>query len=119
MILIPVFALILGILIGVYINIPLSGLIGNYIAISCIAALDAICGGVRSTLEKSFRQDIFLTGFITNVLLAFFLAWLGDRIGLDLLLAVAIILGGRIFTNINIIRRYFLENHNNKNSQNP
>jgi len=36
------------------------------------------------------------------------LAWLGDRIGIDLFLAVALVLGARIFTNLSLIRRYLL-----------
>ena len=114
MIFLPIFALLIGILIGLRINLPMTGIIGNYLAISCMAAMDAVCGGLRSALEKKFQTDIFISGFIANILIAFFLAWLGDRIGLDLLLAIAIILGGRIFTNISIIRRYYLLSYNDK-----
>lgn len=70
--------------------------------------LDTLFGGIRSLFEKKFYVDVFLTGFLANTLITFFLAWVGDSIGLDMFLAIAIVLGGRIFTNLSMIRRYLL-----------
>src|SRR5271166_4975437 len=87
---------------------PLTGIYGQYLAIACLAGLDTICGGVRSGLEGKFHPDIFITGFFSNIIIAFGLAWLGDKIFVDLFLAVALVLGWRIFTNLSLIRRYLL-----------
>jgi len=108
MILIPILALIAGIIIGILFRGPVPGIAGTYLAVACIAAIDTICGGIRSGLEGRFHQDIFITGFLSNVVIAFFLAWLGDRIGINLFLVSALILGGRIFTNLSLIRRFLL-----------
>lgn len=108
MMLIPVLALLVGILIGGLLGKPIGNEAGLYIAVACIAGLDTICGGLRSYLEGKFHQDIFVTGFASNILIAFFLAWLGDNIGINLFLAIAVILGGRIFTNLSILRRQLL-----------
>lgn len=105
---VPALFLVLGVLVGWLINAPLNGLLASYLALCCLAAMDTIFGGVRSCLENKFYPDIFVTGFISNVLIAFSLAWLGDRIGLDLFLAIVVILGGRIFTNLSVIRRHLL-----------
>lgn len=107
MILLPVVALLLGILVGIFFE-PIKGPSGQYLAIACLAGLDSLCGGVRSGLEGKFHNDVFVTGFIANVLIAFFLAWLGDLIYLNLFLAVALVLGWRIFTNLSLIRRFLL-----------
>lgn len=108
MILLPFIALLVGALLGMAFVGPIRGEMGLYIAIACLAGLDSICGGIRSGLEGKFSNDVFITGFITNVLIAFFLAWLGDKILLNLYLAVALVLGARIFTNLSLIRRFLL-----------
>jgi small basic protein len=51
---------------------------------------------------------VFVTGFVSNVLIAGFLAWLGDYIGLNLLLAVSLVMGWRVFNNLSMIRRHIL-----------
>jgi small basic protein len=108
-ILFPFFALLLGVLLAYVLQVgPLTGQSGMYIAIACLAGFDTVCGGMRSGLEGKFHNDVFITGFISNVLIAFFLAWLGDQIGINLLLATAVVLGMRIFTNLSLIRRILL-----------
>jgi small basic protein len=109
LILIPIIALLLGAAIATFaIRGPLSGEAAQYLAVACLAGLDTVCGGIRGGLEGKFRSDVFITGFVSNVLIASFLAWLGDKIYLNLFLAVALVLGGRIFTNLSLIRRYML-----------
>jgi small basic protein len=108
-ILIPLIFLILGVLIPLVLHIqPAHGPGGQYLAVSCLAGLDTVCGGVRTGLEGKFHSDVFLTGFFSNVLIAFFLAWLGDQIGINLFLVAALVLGTRIFTNLSLIRRFVL-----------
>ncbi len=108
MILIPIFALILGAALSLLFVRPLGGEAGQYLAVGVLAGLDSVCGGIRSGLEGKFRNDVFLTGFVSNVLIAFTLAWLGDKIFLNLFLAVALVLGSRVFNNLSLIRRYLL-----------
>jgi small basic protein len=105
-ILIPLLALIVGVLIGVRTAFPVSGEVGQYIGVGVIAGIDSVFGGWRSALEGKFQNDVFITGFVSNVLIASFLAYLGDRIGLDLLLAASLVLGWRIFNNLSMIRRH-------------
>jgi small basic protein len=59
-------------------------------------------------MEGKFHRDVFLSGFFANTLLAAFLAWLGDGIGVDLYLAAVVVLGSRIFLNLSLIRRFYL-----------
>lgn len=107
--LLPVLGLIVGALLAVTLNVgPQGGLTGQYLAIACLAGFDTICGGIRSGLEGKYTNEVFLTGFISNIVIAFGIAFLGDRIGLDLFLAVALVLGARIFTNLSLIRRVLL-----------
>jgi small basic protein len=79
-----------------------------YLSVAALAGLDTIFGGVRAGIEGRFQNDIFASGFLLNTLLAAGLAWLGDRIGLNLALVAVIALGTRVFLNLSLIRRYYL-----------
>jgi small basic protein len=104
----PLIALIAGIAVALAYAHPAEGISGQYMAIACIAGLDTICGGIRSGIEGKFHNDVFVTGFVSNILIAFFLAWLGDQIGINLFLAAVLVMGTRIFTNLSLIRRFAL-----------
>lgn len=110
MILIPIVALILGYLLAYSVQLgPARGDVAQYLAIACLAGLDSICGGIRSGMEGKFHADVFITGFVSNTLFAMLLAFIGDQVlFINLFLAVALILGGRIFTNLSLIRRLAL-----------
>jgi small basic protein len=104
----PVIGLVTG-FIAVYLSqytIP-PGL-ADYLGLVALAGLDSICGGIRAGIEGKFHDDIFLSGFVMNTILAGSLAYLGDRIGVDLFLAAVVTLGGRVFLNLSLIRRYWL-----------
>lgn len=106
MFLIPFVALLIGVLVGIQFGFPFSGFVGTYIGISVIAGIDSVFGGWRAALEGKFQNDVFLTGFFSNVLIAAFLSYLGDKVGIDLFMAAALVMGWRIFTNLSMIRRY-------------
>jgi small basic protein len=79
-----------------------------YLSLAALAGLDGVCGGARAGLEGKYDDTILLTGFAMNTTLTAGLAYLGDRIGVELYLAAVVLLGGRIFTNLSLIRRYWL-----------
>src|SRR5919198_134139 len=68
-----------------------------YLSLATLAGLDTLFGGIRAGIEGRFQDDIFVSGFILNTLLAAGLALLGDVIGVDLFLAAVVALGTRIF----------------------
>ena len=74
-----------------------------------MAGLDSLIGGVRAGTEGKFKSDVFISGFLTNTLLAAFLAYLGDLMGQPLGLAAVVALGGRIFVTLSIIRRHWMD----------
>ncbi|HWD38663.1 MAG TPA: small basic family protein [Fimbriimonas sp.] len=109
LILIPILAAIIGALIASQLQFhAVGGLSGQYLAVACLAGLDTVFGGIRSGLEGKFNALVFFTGFVSNTIIAFFIAWLGDKIYINLLFAVALVLGARIFTNLSLIRRFYL-----------
>ncbi len=108
MILIPILAMIVGLILGALVSAQVPLAWAPYMSVAVLAGLDSICGGSRSYLEGKFNQDIFVSGFLFNILIAVFFVWLGVGIGLNLMLAAALVFGMRIFTNLSLIRRLFL-----------
>lgn len=110
----PVSGLVIGFVFGILIftmlNIPgeLASVYAPYLSLATLAGLDTIFGGIRAGIEGRFQDDIFVSGFVLNTLLAAGLAFLGDRIGVDLFLAAVVALGSRVFLNLSLIRRYYL-----------
>lgn len=106
------FAIVIGCLIGALIgmNAPMiSYTYSGYLAIAIIAALDSVFGGITSVVKGNFDMKIFISGFFGNAILSMLLTYLGEKLNVDIYLAAIIVFVGRMFTNLSIIRRYFLE----------
>lgn len=106
--LIPVLGLLGGIMLGSIISIQIPLVMAKYLSIAVLAALDSVLGGIRCIYEDNFNGLILLTGFISNALLAAFLAFLGDQLSVDLYMAAVFVFGVRIFQNLSSIRHYVL-----------
>lgn len=104
----PVFGLLLGILIGLLTPARLPVGYADYMAIAILAALDSVFGGIRAGLEGKFERLVFLSGFFINTLMAAFLTYVGVKLGVDLLMGATVAFSIRIFNNLGIIRRYLL-----------
>ncbi len=99
---------ILGAVIGIYAPmVPYT--YSGYLAIAIIAALDSVFGGIASTLKKQFDLKIFVSGFFGNAILSILLTYLGQKLNVDIYLAAIVVFVGRMFNNLAIIRRYYLD----------
>ena len=99
---------ILGALIGI--NAPvISYTYSSYLSIAIIAALDSVFGGIASVIKKQFDLKIFLSGFFGNAVLAIALTYLGNKLNVDIHLAAIVVFVGRMFTNLAIIRRHYVD----------
>jgi len=103
--------LIVGIAIGVYAPMEIPAEFARYTAVGIIGIFDSILGAIRADLQKKYRTTIFLSGLFFNMIFAMLITYLGDRLGLDLYLAVLVVFMIRIFQNIATIRYVFLENY--------
>jgi small basic protein len=79
-----------------------------YLSVAALVGLDTAFGGIRAGIEGRFQNDIFVSGFLLNTILAGFLVWFGKLIGVDFALVSVLVLGSRIFLNLSLIRRYYL-----------
>ncbi len=104
--------IVLGLLAGVFIAIfsafHIPAEFSDYMAVIILAAVDSVFGGIAANLRKSFKLDVFLTGFFSNTLLAAALVYIGNLIGADLYLVALIVFGTRLFQNFAKIRRLLL-----------
>lgn len=99
---------VLGVILGI--NAPIiSYTYSSYLAIAVIAALDSVFGGITSVLKGNFDMKIFISGFFCNAILSILLTYLGQRLNVDIYLAAIVVFVGRMFTNLTIIRRYYVE----------
>lgn len=101
--------LLAGVLLGLVLNINIPDRFSPYMSVAILACLDSVFGAFRASLSKSFKPDIFISGFFGNSLLAAALAYLGDKLGIPMYIAAVIVFGGRIFDNFAMIRRFILE----------
>lgn len=105
-------AILIGCIIGMIAGmnapiIPYS--LSGYLAISIVAALDSVFGGITSVLKGNFDLKIFVTGFFGNAILSILLTYLGERLNVDIYLAAIVVFVGRMFVNLAIIRRYYVD----------
>lgn len=105
MIILAFVGILIGVLIGIYLPITYSASYSLYVSVAILACLDSVFGGIRAALEKKFNTEIFISGFFGNAILAAFLAYVGDRLGVPLYYAAIFAFGGRLFQNFAIIRR--------------
>lgn len=105
---IPALALVAGVVLGVFLDPTVPLWLQPYLPIAVVAALDAVFGGVRAQLDGIFDAKVFVVSFVSNVLVAALVVYLGDKLGVggQLSTAVVVVLGIRIFGNAAAIRRH-------------
>ena len=104
---IPLLGLLAGIVLGLVLEPSIPQVLQPYLPIAIVAAMDALFGAFRAYLEGTFTDRVFVVSFISNVLIAAAIVYVGDQIGVgsQLATAVVVVLGIRIFTNAAAIRR--------------
>ena len=105
-------AILIGCIIGaiVGINAPtVSYVYSSYLAIAIIAALDSVFGGIAGVLKGEFDFKVFISGFFCNSILSMLLTYLGNKLNVDIYLAAIVVFVGRMFINLTIIRKYYID----------
>jgi small basic protein len=101
-------ALAVGIVLGLVLEPSVPAPLQPYLPIAVVAALDAVFGGIRARLDGIFDDKVFVVSFVSNVLIAALIVFLGDKLGVggQLSTGVVVVLGIRIFGNAAAIRRH-------------
>jgi small basic protein len=100
--------LLVGIIVGLMLQPEVPLWLEPYLPIAVVAALDAVFGALRAFLDGIFDDKVFVISFISNVLIAALIVYLGDKLGVggQLSTGVIVVLGIRIFSNVAAIRRH-------------
>jgi small basic protein len=108
---IPVLGLLAGLAIGLFLDPSVPVWLQPYLPIAVIAALDAVFGAIRAILDGIFNDKVFVVSFLSNVVVAAFIVFLGDQLGVGAQLStgVVVVLGVRIFSNVASIRRHLFK----------
>ena len=104
---------VLGAIVGI--NLPIiSYTYSTYLAIAIIAALDSVFGGITGVLKGEFDFKVFISGFFCNSILSMLLTYLGTKLNVDIYLAAIVVFVGRMFLNLTIIRKYYIDKWSKK-----
>ncbi len=108
---IPIIGLLLGVVLGFVVPYHISSQYSPYLAISILAALDSVFGGITASIQGNFNIKVFISGFFGNALLAALLTYLGKKLDVDINLAAIVVFGTRLFQNFAILRRFLLNKY--------
>ena len=105
---IPLLGLVGGVVLGLVWGPDVPVGLQPYLPIAVIAALDAVFGAIRAILDGIFNDKVFVVSFLANVVVAAFIVFLGDQLGVgsQLSTGVVVVLGIRIFSTAAAIRRH-------------
>ena len=105
------FGLLIGVVAGLLLQPTVPLWLQPYLPIAVVAALDAVFGGLRALLDGIFDDRVFIVSFLSNVVVAALIVFLGDHLGVGAQLStgVVVVLGIRIFSNAAAIRRHIFK----------
>jgi small basic protein len=105
---IGIIGLVLGVVLGLLLRPDVPLWMEPYLPIAVVAAMDAVFGALRAFLDGIFSDKVFVISFVSNVLIAALIVFLGDKLGVGAQLStgVVVVLGIRIFSNVAAIRRH-------------
>jgi small basic protein len=100
--------LVAGVVLGLIFRPDVPVGLEPYLPIAVVAALDAVFGALRAFLDGIFDDKVFVISFVSNVVIAAGIVWMGDKLGVggQLSTGVIVVLGIRIFSNVAAIRRH-------------
>ena len=100
--------LLVGVVLGLWLQPSVPPALVPYLPIAVVAALDAVFGGLRALLDGIFDDKVFVVSFFSNIVIAAAIVFLGDKLGVggQLSTGVIVVLGIRIFSNVAAIRRH-------------
>ena len=103
--------LVIGIAAGILLHPTVPVWLQPYLPIAVVAALDAVFGGLRAMLDGIFDDRVFVVSFLSNIVVAALIVYLGDQLGVgsQLSTGVVVVLGIRIFSNAAAIRRHLFK----------
>lgn len=102
-------SLAFGLLIGGFLNFEIPPEYARYTAVAIVGILDSLFGAIKASVEKRYETIIFLSGLAFNMTIAVLITFFGDKLNLDLYLAILVAFTIRILSNAGSIKSSALE----------
>ena len=99
-----ILGLFLGVVIGGFLQVDIPAEFARYTAVAILGIMDSLFGAIRAQIDGKYDTAIFTTGLLFNMAMAILITYFGDKLNLDLYLAILIAFTIRIFMNLGIIR---------------
>lgn len=99
-----IIGLALGLVIGTFLRIDIPPELTRYTAVAIVGVLDSLFGAIRASVENKYSTTVFVTGLAFNMVIAVLITFLGDKLNLDIYLAILVAFTIRIFANMGIIK---------------
>lgn len=103
--------LLVGLVLGLVFRPDVPLWLQPYMPIAVVAALDAVFGAFRALLDGVFDDRVFLVSFLSNMLIAAVVVYIGDQLGVGAQMStgVVVVLAARIYSNLAGIRRHLFK----------
>ena len=98
--------LVLGLSIGAFLQFDIPPELTRYTAVAIIGLLDSLFGAIKAQVEKKYDTTVFVSGLLFNMVVAMVITFFGDKLNLDLYLAIIIAFTIRILSNIGTIKTF-------------
>lgn len=112
-----IIGLSLGLIIGAFLRFDIPPEYARYTAVAIIGILDSLFGAIRASVEKKYTTLIFITGLAFNMVVAVLITYIGDKLNLDLYMAILVAFTIRIFANIGVIKTTTVDKLWNKSNK--
>ena len=93
-----------GLILGTFLKVDVPPEYARYTAVAIVGILDSLFGAIRASVENKYNTVIFMTGLAFNMIIAVLITFIGDKLNLDIYVAILVAFTIRIFANIGIIK---------------
>lgn len=104
-----ILGLTLGLIIGAFLQIDIPPEFARYTAVAIVGILDSLFGAIRASIENKYNTSVFISGLVFNLIVAMIITFVGDKLNLDIYLAILVAFTIRIFANIGAIKSSTLD----------
>jgi small basic protein len=112
-----ILGLTLGLIIGGFLRIDIPPEYARYTAVAIVGVLDSLLGAIRASAENKYSTTVFISGLVFNMIIAVLITFIGDKLNLDIYLAILVAFTIRIFANIGIIKTTTVDKLWNKSNK--
>lgn len=107
LIFLPLIGLICGILLANTVHFSITEDISVFLAVGLMVTVDLLFDGTARFLNEKFQLKASIFSYLLNLIFAYFLLTLGYLMHVDLYIALFIVFGIKLFSNLSYISQRF------------